>query len=176
MLAIAAGSARAFKAVMDSYMRDVFRFAYSVVSDTALAEDITQEVFLRLHGVEDGEQISNVGHYVVRMARNLLIDHSRSASGKICSQTTATIEDAFDLAIDEPSPEDMLIMRNEISGIFAALGGMSELCSRIFWQSRAEGFLNHEIAQMQGVCISTVEKNISRAKKHCASHMRQLHS
>lgn len=140
------------------------------------AEDITQEVFLKLHGVENGEQISNVGHYVVRMARNLLIDHSRSASGKICSQTTATIEDAFDMAADEPSPEDMLIMRNEISGIFAALGGMSELCSRIFWQSRAEGFLNHEIAQMQGVCISTVEKNISRAKKHCASHLRALNS
>lgn len=140
------------------------------------AEDITQEVFLRLHGVDDSEQISNVGHYVVRMARNLLIDHSRSASGKISNQTTRNIDDEFDLAVDAPSPEDLLIMRNEISGIFAALGGMSELCSRIFWQSRAEGFLNHEIAKMQGVCISTVEKNISRAKKHCASRMRELQS
>lgn len=161
-----------FKETVFTHHSDQIRsYVYARTGCHETAEDITQEVFIRLHRVEGLMQIDNIRHYLFRIAKNLLIDHHRASRNRISSYNSDSIDEAYDLATDHPSPEDMLILREEISDVFSAIGEISDLCQRIFWQSRVEGFLNHEIAHMQGVCISTVEKNIARAKKRCINQM-----
>lgn len=75
------GDADAFGFIYDRYVTTVFRFLNVRLKDRALAEDLTSEVFVRalrsVHSVHD--QGRDVGAWLVTIARNLLLDHLKSA-------------------------------------------------------------------------------------------------
>ncbi|GIL39122.1 RNA polymerase sigma factor [Roseiterribacter gracilis] len=132
----------------------------------ATADDLTQDAFLRL-ALADLGSVQDVRSYLYRVASNLLIDHHRHARRKHAPTELRELDECHDLASSEPDPEQMLVWRDEVRQLQRGVGVLSPLCQNIFWLSRAEGFRNAEIAKMLGVCVSTVEKNIGRAERHC---------
>lgn len=74
------GDERAFAELWRRYHPQVQRFVRSKVHDTATAEDLTSEVFIRawtaIGTVSDQGQ--DVGAWLIRMARNRVIDHARA--------------------------------------------------------------------------------------------------
>jgi len=144
-------------------------FIFSKTGCYHTAEDLTQEAFIRLYRADGYDQINDIKAYLFRIANNLIVDHFRSLNGKTAPREMRDITDEHDLAADAPSAEEITLHREQITNVYKAVGELSALCQRIFWLSRAHGFHNHEIASMQKVCLSTVEKNISRARRHCAT-------
>jgi RNA polymerase sigma-70 factor, ECF subfamily len=75
---------QALAELYDRYGRAVYSLVLRVVRDTALAEDLVQETFLRVwnrvHGF-DGER-GSVGAWLLAVARNRAIDYLRSAAGR----------------------------------------------------------------------------------------------
>jgi RNA polymerase sigma-70 factor (ECF subfamily) len=66
-------------ALFDRHHLAVFRFLRRMTGDSSLAEDLTQEVFLRVvRGLDSYEERSRETSWVFRIARNVLSDRLRS--------------------------------------------------------------------------------------------------
>ncbi|GAB2471560.1 hypothetical protein GCM10027265_20840 [Jatrophihabitans fulvus] len=89
-----AGDGEAFGLLYDRYVDQVFRFIYYRVNDRALAEDFTSETFLRaLRRIGSiSYQGRDIGAWFVTIARNIVLDHLKSARNRLETTTGDTIE------------------------------------------------------------------------------------
>ena len=60
------------------YAQDVFRFAYYLSGNQALAEDIAAETFARALTATTGVQAGSMKAYLLAIARNLFLDQVRA--------------------------------------------------------------------------------------------------
>lgn len=66
---------KAYQALVDKYMLDVFRFSYSLVTQKELAEDVTQDVFCKLwQKASSWQPTGSVKTWILTIARNRAID------------------------------------------------------------------------------------------------------
>ena len=88
------GDGEAFGQLYDRYVDSVFRFIYYRVNDRALAEDFTSETFLRaLRRIGTiTYQGRDIGAWFVTIARNIVLDHVKSARHRLEVTTADTIE------------------------------------------------------------------------------------
>ena len=99
------GDPDAFAALYDRYVERVYRFVlYRVHGDSALAEDVTSEVFLRALRKIKGFtwQGRDVGAWFLTIARNLVLDHFKSGRSRLEI-----------LGIDNPTAVDDRILNAE---------------------------------------------------------------
>ncbi len=87
-----AGDGEAFGQLYDRYIDSVYRFIYYRVNDRALAEDFTSETFLRaLRRIGTiTYQGRDIGAWFITIARNIVLDHLKSARHRL-EMTTADI-------------------------------------------------------------------------------------
>ncbi len=76
------GDKEAFSEIYNELKKPVFTIAYRIIFDYETAEDITQEIFLKLYTSPPDASIKNPRAWIFRMARNLAIDVLRK---KQCS-------------------------------------------------------------------------------------------
>jgi RNA polymerase sigma-70 factor (ECF subfamily) len=88
------GDGEAFGQLYDRYFDTVFRFIYFRVNDRALAEDFTSETFLRaLRRIGTiTYQGRDIGAWFITIARNIVLDHLKSARHRLEMTTADTIE------------------------------------------------------------------------------------
>jgi RNA polymerase sigma-70 factor (ECF subfamily) len=89
-----AGDMGAFSELFDRYYDVVFRYVLFRMNDRTLAEDITQETFLRaLRRISSvSYQGRDIGAWFVTIARNLIFDHVKSSRYRLESTTSDMIE------------------------------------------------------------------------------------
>ncbi len=74
-----AGDGPAWEEIVSAYSRRIFNLAYRFTSNVSAAEDLTQEVFVRIYkslSKFDSKQ-GNLSNWLMRLARNLIIDDYR---------------------------------------------------------------------------------------------------
>ncbi|HVU91150.1 MAG TPA: sigma-70 family RNA polymerase sigma factor [Jatrophihabitans sp.] len=88
------GDGEAFGQLYDRYADTVYRFIYFRVNDRGLAEDFTSETFLRaLRRIGSiSYQGRDIGAWFVTIARNIVLDHLKSARHRLETTTADTIE------------------------------------------------------------------------------------
>jgi len=110
------GDPEAFAALYDRYVDRVYRFVlYRVQGDSALAEDITSEVFLRALRKIKGFQWQgrDVGAWFLTIARNLVLDHFKSGRARLevlgidSPGASDNVIDAEDAALSRVSTQDL---------------------------------------------------------------------
>lgn len=127
------------------------------------AEDLTQDTFVRLLRGQHPPQLNEPRAYLARIAHGLVIDHARRR----------TLEQAYLASLASlpqqcaPSPEQRREIIDSLAHVDALLDGLKPRARDAFLLSRLEGLSHIEIAGRQGVSLSTVEKDISTALKHC---------
>jgi RNA polymerase sigma-70 factor, ECF subfamily len=101
------GDGEAFGQLYDRYVDMVFRFIYYRVNDRALAEDFTSETFLRaLRRISTiSYQGRDIGAWFITIARNIVLDHLKSARHRLELTTADTIEGKE----QAPSTEDAVL-------------------------------------------------------------------
>ena len=89
-----AGDADAFGQLYDRYVDLVYRFIYYRLADRSQAEDLTSETFLRaLRRISSvSEQGRDIGAWLVTIARNLVLDHVKSATYRLTVSTDEFFE------------------------------------------------------------------------------------
>lgn len=79
-LKLKTGDSEAFVFFYDKYVSNIYRFVLIKVSDKQVAEDLTQDIFLRTwQHLVDKKNIKNFQAFIFRIARNAVIDHYRSS-------------------------------------------------------------------------------------------------
>lgn len=162
LLRLAKGDKEAFAAVFDKYYGKVFTFVRSMVRQRAVAEDITQDLFVKLWEKRRRlSRISSLDDYLFIAARNRVIDYFRSASHK---KNTALSEDLL-LTLASHEAEARLDNKSDVSAVRNATRNLPPKRRDIFVMSRFDGLTNDEIAKIMGITRKTVENQLSLADK-----------
>ncbi|MFT3967551.1 MAG: RNA polymerase sigma factor, partial [Sphingobium sp.] len=153
----------------------LLRFFISRTRDVSEAEEIVQEVFLRLER-SSGPLGDPVG-YLHRVGLNLIIDRARERERRrrreqdwTQSTTTQAGEDYVD---DRPSPFAELAARERADRIGHALATLPPGAGRVFRMHRIEGLSHAQIAKQLGISRKGVEKHMATALRHLAKEIGQ---
>jgi len=135
----------------------------------AEAEDLVQEVFVRLLARAQGERIENVERYVFRIANNVLISRHRHDS----TQVWKIDEDSIDPLerTEDISPERVLIGKQTLVALAVAIQEMPPRTREIFVCHRFEDMTYVAIARRLGLSVKAVEKRMQRALMHINEKM-----
>lgn len=135
------------------------------------AEDLTQEVFVRLLNHPDKNNGQTIEGYVFTIAANLLRDRAKSVA--TTQQRQAQRLDLLDekdavapSLVEERNPERVLVGRQTIQDVLDALTELGERTRDVFILARLENVQHREIAAMYGISVSAVEKMMMKAMAH----------
>lgn len=139
------------------------------VRNHAEAEDLTQEVFLRLFRRDDAQLPASTYGYLFQTAANLLRDRARRQQIRLAyAVDRADLESS---AIETLDPSRHAEGRAELSSLESHLRAMPERMRRAFILYRFEGVTKPVIADMLEVSVSTVEKDVAAALATLMSKM-----
>jgi RNA polymerase sigma-70 factor (ECF subfamily) len=124
-------------------------------------EDIVQECYCRLAKLDSVAHIAEPRAYLFTMARNLAYRHLRLP--RIVRIDAITGLDSIHLVSDEPSPERIIGVRQELARVQRALQELPERARNIFTLRRIEGLSQKEVAARLGVTETIVENDSSRS-------------
>ena len=153
----------AFKKIFYDYHDSLFRFVLYKIQDADIAEDITQETFLRVWKTRlKLRPNKSFFSLIARISTNLCYDYFRHAEVRQRHETL--IPKNHDKRMNQPE-EDVLgeALENEIQKIVDT--ELPEKCRQIFILSRIEKLSNNEISGVLGISVRTVENQIYRAIK-----------
>jgi RNA polymerase sigma factor (sigma-70 family) len=141
------------------------------VGDAAEAEDLTQDVFIRLLSAAERQPIEDVEALVFVTAGNLLKDRGRKSSRR--GEATGAIDQALvsELTrefVEDRDPERVLLGRESFAEVLSALAELSQRTRDIYVLFRLENMKQRDIAELFGIARSTVEKEVMRATLHLA--------
>ena len=128
------------------------------------AEDLLQELWIKVSAAPAGP-IGNPLSYLFRAAENLMRDRHRTV------RQSALRDRAWDESqspaspgvSDTPSGERVLIAREQLARIEAALADIGDRARDVFRLHRIEGLAQRDIAAQLGVSLSTVESDMRKA-------------
>lgn len=143
------------------------------VADTSEAEDLTQEVFVRLARQADFPH-SNAQAYVFVTAANLLKDRARlrqtHQAGAHASLDDPNAKSLQALAEDR-HPERVLAGKDTLREFLEGLAALNERTRDIFILARIEHMSQRDIAKLFGITVSAVEKHIMKALDHLGARL-----
>jgi RNA polymerase sigma-70 factor (ECF subfamily) len=150
LAALAAGDMGALDELYDELAVRIFNYARTIVQGREVAEDVTHDVFLRMHHMAARlAGMANPAAYIMVMARNLAYDHLRRAKRN----------DGEEVAERAISPAPYSVLPDAMSGLPAAQREtvyLHHIC----------GFTQREVARIMQVPLVTVKWRCGRAKKH----------
>jgi RNA polymerase sigma-70 factor (ECF subfamily) len=122
------------------------------------AEDLTQEVFLRIARLDDGAAlITRPASYLRQIGRNLLTDRARSAE-----QRHMAPDAQLKHAISDIDELGRLEARDSLRRLEAAMLRLKPRSRDIFLARRLDGMTYVEIAEQTGLSVKRVEKIMSK--------------
>lgn len=131
------------------------------VHDVTEAEDLTQEVLLRISERAATIDPSRPDAYVFQIAANMLRDRARRSKVRTAYQIEASaLRSGW---VDELDPDRVVQGRQSLKAVLAALKALPERTRTIFVLFRMEHMKQREIAEMLGVSVRTVEQHVIRA-------------
>ena len=149
---------------------DLVRFFTMRLRSAAAAEDLVQDIYVRLSGIEPAADIQNPMAYLYRLGSNLMLDKLRGErrtahrdGAWLDSQTTRL---GIHEVSAEPSPETAVAARQRLAQLTEALKDLSPQTQRVFRMHKFEGLSHPEVATALGISRSAVEKHMMAALKH----------
>lgn len=147
------------------YQGALLRFFTKQLGNAADAEDLTQEVFLRLLRHQDRTSIRHMEAYLFQTASNLLRDHlRRNATHRVNDHVPFEEEHhegPYQGAV--PSEEHVYEGREAIDAFLSVLAEMPPRRRTVFLMHRFQGYSYGAIATKLGISVSVVEKHMMKA-------------
>ena len=153
-----------FLEIYRAFYGKMFTFVLSLVRSKANAQDITQNIFMKLwKNRKNLEHIKSMDDYLFILSKNACMDYFRKASRK--KEISTDVFDEFLLSRIVSSPEKRIDALSDIEELRHVIDSLPSKRRDIFIMSRFDGLSNDEIASILGVSKKTVENQISLATK-----------
>lgn len=161
MRAVQGGDLEALGELFERHHRPVFQFLSRTTGDPAAAEDLVQEVFVRIlkyrHTFDSGARFET---WLFRIARNARADHFRKR------QPPATpVDEALDVAGSEPGPAAQLERAVDVRQLERALSQLPDEPRELLVLARYQGMPYDRIGELLGIEVGAVKVRVHRAMK-----------
>lgn len=144
-------------------------FLASRTGSHATAEDLVQELYLKVAALDPDQEMTSPSALLYRMAINLAHDSQRSQRRSEARDTAWRQDVRTDLGgeeiADEPSAERVVISRERLAQLIAAIGELPPQRQRAFRLYKLEGMTQAEAARVMGISVKAIEGHISAALK-----------
>jgi RNA polymerase sigma-70 factor (ECF subfamily) len=154
---------------------ELVRFFSLRLRSAAAAEDLVQEIYVRLAGSDAAAEIQNPAAYLYRLGSNLMLDRLRGErrTGRrdaawLDSQTTQV---GGEEVSSEPSAEATVAARQRLALLAQALTELGPQTQRVFRMHKFEGMSHPQVAAELGISRSAVEKHMMAALRHLAARL-----
>ncbi|ULQ57188.1 RNA polymerase sigma-70 factor [Flavihumibacter rivuli] len=151
-----------FEQVFKTYFKPLHAYAFTIVKDEVAAEEMVQNVFLKLWEKRNTLDIHRSGTaYLYRSVYHECLNYLQHLKVRAAH---ASYEAARQQDVDGNAQQRVEL--TELQGhIDRALNELPEQCRTIFQMSRFEELKYHEIADKLGLSIKTVENQMGKALK-----------
>jgi RNA polymerase sigma-70 factor, ECF subfamily len=160
------GDMPAFRELVEAYKKKMYYFALDMVGDPAEAEDVSQEVFLRVfRGFKTFKRDAKLSSWIYRIAYNTAIDHlrrkslaPRTAEDEILDTGSA----GFSEAPSSPDPARMAENRLLSALVERALQKVSSQERTVFLLRHYNDLMLDEIAETMQISVGSVKSYLFR--------------
>lgn len=140
------------------YSSLIYRFILLMVSNREEAEDLTQEVFIRVHkALPQFKGESSYKTWLYTIARNLVYDHCRK------KRTINLLKELARFERTEPIPEEILELKEQSQSLYQALLALKLSYREIIILRKIKGYQINETAEILGWTESKVKTTLHRA-------------
>jgi len=164
---------REFRELAEEYAGRIYTYARYSLRHREDAEDVTQEVLIRLWKHRDSIDPSSTSTWVMRVARNLVIDVSRRRQARtaVFAEGADVQEMAAHVGSDQAA--DTAADRSELRArLEAALSELDEPYRSIVVMREIQGLAYEEIAQALNMPLGTIKGYLHRARRRLRESMR----
>jgi RNA polymerase sigma-70 factor (ECF subfamily) len=169
MLAFRDGDEEAFVTLYRQYRDRIYNFTRRLLGDAALAEEATQDAFLKLYAARDRyEARSRFSTYLFRIARNHCLNlRARHDNRRVDRSRTS------EHTVGDAAGPDREAERTELrTALRAALAELPENQATALVLAQYEGLSYREIASVLGVSESATKSLIHRARERMMKELR----
>ena len=173
------GNEAAFNLLVDRYQSKVFTTIFLIVKDHDVAEDLLQDVFIKVLHILNSDKYNEEGKFqpwVMRIAHNLAIDHFRKAK----RYPTILLEDGSNLlnslSFAEDSSEEQRIKEETLAWVRDLIEELPEAQKEVVILRHYMDMSFQEIAEQTGVSINTALGRMRYALNHIRKKMKQVNS
>ena len=153
------GNREAVSQLLERHTRRVRDYVRMLVKDNDVADDLTQEVLIKVVKVLDEGRYTDKGRFlpwVLRIAHNRVLDYFRASTQvKTVSESSAGFDILGSKNLAEPSIEDQLISEQQAEEVRTLIELLPEEQREVVKMRYYEGLSFKEIAEHTGVSINT---------------------
>jgi len=161
------GNSEAFRALVDSHSRAVYRIAHRMTGNPSDAEDVVQETFLKAYRqLGRFESRANFGTWLHRIAVNCSIDLIRSRPHRESGHDAADLDDIGSMDSNDmrqKTPERLMLSTEVQDRIAAAMSLLSQRERAAFALRHFEGHSIDDISRSLGMKANATKHSIFRA-------------
>lgn len=154
---------------------NLVRFFAARLGSVALAEDLAQDLYLKVAALDPGGPIQSPSAMLFRMGSNLMLDRLRQERRAVARDDAWTRVERTRIGgedvVDEPAADEALASRQRLAQLARALEDLPPRMRRAFHLHKLDGLSHAETARAMGVSVSAVEKHISGALKALAARL-----
>ncbi len=157
-----------FDRIFDKYKKRVYVYVLTVVKSPFLAEEITQEIFIKLWLYRDKlQEITNLDGFIFKIVRNHSLNHLRKAA-----YDERLLQEIVSFIVPEQNNIDDKLIVNDYTVLMAeALKKLSSQRRLVYELSRNNGLNHEEIAVRLNLSKNTVKNHIVSALKHIRNYL-----
>jgi RNA polymerase sigma-70 factor (ECF subfamily) len=178
-----AGREAAYRELIRRYERPIFALLFRMVRDRELAEDLSQETFIKaLNAIESYRPEFKFSSWIFKIANNAAIDHLRrreldtlSLDGSPHAETPEAMQaTALQIGARQESPLDAVEARELGGAIELAIGRLRPEYRSCILLRHVEGRAYEEIAEILDLPLGTVKTYIHRARNELRQALAHL--
>lgn len=159
------GEQTSFKALLNYYWNDVYRFLLTRTCDENEAEDIAIQTFAKAFDkLYLFDETYNFKSWILTISRNLQIDEFRKSKTNIISLSN-NLDETYDFTDENPSPEDQLIIEQNLAQLLYYIKQLKPHYQIIINLRYFQELSYNEISIELEESLSNVKVKLLRAKK-----------
>ena len=158
------GDSDAFRLIFERYSRPVISFIYDIVNDRALAEELTQETFVRaFRAIHTMRAETKLSTWLFGIARNVARESLR-ARARANKHVDLADKSVMDLSDNKPEPVDGLLSKELKAVIRRSLAALDEDKRLVFTLKVLHQCSYEEIAMITGFSLAKLKTDLHRAR------------
>jgi RNA polymerase sigma-70 factor, ECF subfamily len=155
------GDEQAFASIFEAYRRPIHNYVRRTLNDDLVAEDVTQEVFIRAHrslARFDGRSLFT--SWLFQIAKNRIVDEHR-----VRARRPPSLRESQTVEVVSRSDEPSMETREIVAAIWQAVAALDDRLKNPLLLRDVSGLSYREIAEILGIEIGNVKWRIFKARE-----------